>query len=124
MPQGMESMFLLLGLFGVMYFLMIRPQKKKQEQERKMRSEMKVGDQIVTIGGIRGRVTDIREDSFEIETGGDHLRIEFLKQALSYVVRPVPGTEFAEKERFEYEASDNEGDENAAFGKEEPEDEN
>lgn len=86
--------FIMLVLFGaLMYFLLIRPQKKKQQEAQKVKESMKVGDNIVTIGGIRGRVTSITEDSFEIETGSDHMRLEFLKQALSYIVTPVAGME-------------------------------
>lgn len=81
----------MVALFAIMYFLMIRPQKKKMDEANKMRSEMKIGDRIVTVGGIRGKVTNITDDSFEIETGSDFQRIEFLKQALSYIVTPVSG---------------------------------
>ena len=56
-----------------------------------MRDAIKVGDKIVTIGGIRGVITDIYDDSFEIETGSEHQKIEFLKQAISYIVKPVEG---------------------------------
>ena len=94
MPQGMSSIIMLLAMGVLMYFLMIRPQKKRQEQEKQMRSSLKVGDRVVTIGGIRGRVTAVRDDSFEIETGSDHMRMEFLSQALSYIVRPAAGTPY------------------------------
>ena len=93
MPQWGSSLMMLAFLFAAMYFLMIRPQKKKMQKEQEMRQEMKVGDQVVTIGGIRGRVVAIREDAFELETGSEGARIEFLKQALGYIVKPVPGFE-------------------------------
>lgn len=86
-----QSLIMMVALFAIMYFLMIRPQKKKMDEANKMRSEMKIGDRIVTVGGIRGKVTNITDDSFEIETGSDFQRIEFLKQALSYIVIPVSG---------------------------------
>ncbi len=86
-----QSLIMMVALFAIMYFLMIRPQKKKMDEANKMRSEMKIGDRIVTVGGIRGKVTNITDDSFEIETGSDFQRIEFLKQALSYIVTPVSG---------------------------------
>lgn len=88
-----QSLIMMVSLFAIMYFLMIRPQKKKMEEANKMRSEMKIGDRIVTVGGIRGKVTSITDDSFEIETGSDFQRIEFLKHALSYIVTPVSGHE-------------------------------
>lgn len=91
--MGWQSFGILAIMFAAMYFLTIRPQKKKMEEDRKMRSKMAVGDQIVTIGGIRGRVTRISEESFEIETGSENHRIEFLKQGLSYIVTPAKGFE-------------------------------
>jgi preprotein translocase subunit YajC len=70
-------------MFGVMYFLMIRPENKRKKEAEAMRSALKVGDKITTIGGIVGKVVDIKEDKFVIETGADQVRIEFAKWALS-----------------------------------------
>ena len=67
----------------LMYFIMIRPQRKKQKEEQKMRANMRVGDEITTIGGICGRVVNIKEDSLVIETGADRVRMEFAKWAIS-----------------------------------------
>ena len=69
-------------LFVVMYFLMIRPQKKKQKEEQKMRESIRVGDEITTIGGIRGRIVNIKEDEFVIETGADRNKMVIKKWAL------------------------------------------
>lgn len=69
-------------LFVLMYFLMIRPQKKKQKEEQKMRDDVRVGDQIITIGGIMGRVVTVREDSLVIETGADRNKMTIKKWAL------------------------------------------
>lgn len=69
-------------LFVVMYFLMIRPQKKKQKEEQKMRENIRVGDEITTIGGIRGRIVNIKEDEFVIETGADRNKMVIKKWAL------------------------------------------
>ncbi|MBQ9964379.1 MAG: preprotein translocase subunit YajC [Clostridia bacterium] len=75
--------FILMGLlFVVMYFLMIRPQKKKQKEEQKMRESIRVGDEITTIGGIRGRIVNIKEDEFVIETGADRNKMVIKKWAL------------------------------------------
>lgn len=52
-----------------MYFVMIRPQKKKQKEEQNMRDSIQVGDEITTIGGIMGRVVTVKEDSIIIEIG-------------------------------------------------------
>lgn len=69
-------------IFVVMYFLMIRPQKKKQKEEQKMRDDVRVGDEIVTIGGICGRVVSVKEDSLVIETGSDRSKMAIMKWAL------------------------------------------
>lgn len=91
--ENVYPLALLAVMFGAMYFLMIRPQKKRQEEMAKVRDNLKIGDTVVTIGGIRGNVVALTEDAFEIETGRDHHRMEFLRNALSYVVQPVDGYE-------------------------------
>lgn len=96
MPNNLYAFAMLAVMFGVMYFLMIRPQKKRQEEMAKVRDSLKIGDTVVTIGGIRGNVVALTEDAFEIETGRDHHRMEFLRNALSYVVQPVEGYEKTE----------------------------
>ncbi len=69
-------------LFGALYFFMIRPQKKKQKEEKKMRENLQVGDEIVTIGGIYGRVISLKEDTFVIESLSDHSKITIARWAL------------------------------------------
>ena len=65
--SSMSMIILIVAMFGVMYFVMIRPQKKKQQQEQEMRDSIQVGDEITTIGGIMGRVVTVKEDSLVIE---------------------------------------------------------
>lgn len=67
----------------VMYFLMIRPQKKRQNEEQKMRDNVQVGDEITTIGGIMGRVVTVKEDSITIETGADRNKIKFTRTSIA-----------------------------------------
>lgn len=66
-------------IIAVFYFLMIRPQKKREKATQEMRNNVEVGDEIVTIGGIIGRVVSIREDSLLIETGSDRSKIRISK---------------------------------------------
>ena len=74
---GMSSLIMFGMIFAVMYFFMIRPQIKKQKMEREYRSSLKKGDKVVTIGGIHGKVTDIKEDTFIIEVqSGNSLKVE------------------------------------------------
>ena len=84
--QGMPGWVMIVYfavIIAAFYFLLIRPQRKKQKEEKKMRENLQVGDEIVTIGGICGRVVHIKEDKFVIETGADQVRIEFAKWAIS-----------------------------------------
>lgn len=76
------GIIMLVVMFVLMYFLMIRPQKKRQKEEQKMRDDVRVGDQITTIGGIMGRVVTVREDSLVIETGADRNKMTVKKWAL------------------------------------------
>jgi len=74
---GMSSLIMFGMIFAVMYFFMIRPQIKKQKKEREYRSELKKGDKVVTIGGIHGKITDVKEDTFIVEVmAGNTLKIE------------------------------------------------
>ena len=80
---GMTSIIMIVAMIAVFYFLMIRPENKRKKEAEQMRSAVKNGDMITTIGGIVGKVVDVKEDKFVIETGADRVRIEFCKWALS-----------------------------------------
>lgn len=74
---------MMVGLFALMYFLMIRPQKKKQKEEQSMRDNIQIGDEITTIGGIMGRVVTVKDDSLIIETGADRNKMKIARWAVS-----------------------------------------
>lgn len=78
-----QMLLLMGGMFAVMYFVMIRPQKKKQKSEQEMRDSLQIGDEITTIGGIVGRVVTIKDDSIIIETGADRNKIRIMRWAIS-----------------------------------------
>ena len=78
-----ETIIMLVAMIGVFYFMLIRPENKRKKEAEQMRSSMKKGDKITTIGGIIGTVVDVKEDKFVIETSADQVRIEFAKWALS-----------------------------------------
>ena len=78
-----SSVIMIVAMFALMYFLMIRPEKKRKQQAENMRNALKKGDSIVTIGGIMGKVVSVSDESFVIETSEDRVRIEFAKWALS-----------------------------------------
>lgn len=77
-------------IIAVFYFLLIRPQKKRDKQTRDMIDAIKVGDDILTIGGIRGTVARIKDDRFFIETSKqDKTVIEIEKWAIKDVLKYV-----------------------------------
>ncbi len=67
----------------VFYFVLIRPQKKKEKQDAQMRKNLQVGDEVVTAGGIVGIVFSVKEDTVVIETGGDRSKIRVKKWAIA-----------------------------------------
>ncbi len=69
-------------LFGAMYLIFIRPNRKKQKEEQKMRENLQIGDEIVTIGGIYGRVISLKEDSMVIESKADRSKMTIARWAL------------------------------------------
>jgi len=78
-----SSIFLMVAMFAIFYFILIRPQKKKEKQINDMRNALQVGDEIVTIGGIYGRVVRINDDKLVIQSGADKTKIEIAKWAVS-----------------------------------------
>ena len=81
---GMGSMLLpLVLMIALMYFLMIRPENKRKKEAEAMRSSLKKGDQITTIGGIVGKIVHVTEDNIVIETSDDRVRMELAKWAVS-----------------------------------------
>ena len=79
------SLIMIVLMIAIMYFLMIRPQQKKQKEEAKMRNNLRVGDELTTIGGIRGRVVAIKDDTVTVETSNDRTKIVFVKDAIGSV---------------------------------------
>ena len=73
------------AMFAILYFFMIRPQKKKEKEIQLMRSKLEVGDEIVTIGGIIGRVVNIKDETIVIETGSDRARLRIKRWAIGSV---------------------------------------
>ncbi|HHW95250.1 MAG TPA: preprotein translocase subunit YajC [Mogibacterium sp.] len=76
---------LLAGFILLIYFMMIRPQKKKEKADREMRSALQVGDEIMTIGGVIGKVIKITDKSIVVTTGTERNKIEFIKTAIASV---------------------------------------
>ena len=83
---GMGSTIMMIVLMiAIFYFLMIRPENKRKKQAEEMRSSLKKGDWLTTIGGVYGRVVAITDRTVVIETSEDRVRVEFLKSAIGQV---------------------------------------
>ena len=81
---GMGSPLIMMVLmFAIFYFLLIRPENKRKKEAEQMRSNVRTGDKIVTIGGICGTVVNVKDNRIVIETGADQVRIELEKWAIS-----------------------------------------
>jgi len=80
---GGSMLIMLLVMVAVMYFMIWRPESKRKKQAEEMRSSLKVGDEITTIGGIVGTVCAVKEKTVVLETGADRVRVEFTKWAIS-----------------------------------------
>ena len=78
-----SSLIMILAMFAIFYFLMIRPESKRKKQAEEMRNSLKKGDQITTIGGIVGRIVMVTDDTIVIETSDDRVRMELTKWAVS-----------------------------------------
>ena len=81
--MGLSTILMLVAMLAVFYFMMIRPENKRKKEAEQMRSETKVGDEIVSIGGICGKVVHIKDEKVIIETSADQVRIELTKWAIS-----------------------------------------
>lgn len=100
---GMGStVFMLVAMLAIMYFIMIRPENKRKKEAQNMRDSLAVGDEITTIGGITGKVVSIKDDRFVIESGADQVRIELAKWSLS--TNDTAAAAAKEKQKKEQEA--------------------
>ena len=99
----------LILLIVAMYFLLIRPQKKREKEVNNMRANLHVGDEIVTIGGICGKIVKTKDESIVIQVGADKVKMEMMKWSVSKVVNPAEAraarkAERAAKDEVEEEA--------------------
>jgi len=74
--SGYSSLIFLALIIVVFYFFFIRPQMKKTKDQKKFREALKKGDKVVTIGGLHGKIIEVRETTFIIEAEGTRLKIE------------------------------------------------
>jgi preprotein translocase subunit YajC len=81
-PNPMGNIILLVGIVVVFYFFMIRPQMKRQKEARKFREGLKKGDKVVTIGGIYGKIVDIKENNIAVVELAENMVVKMDKSAL------------------------------------------
>ena len=84
-PAGglMSTVIMLVMMVGIFYFMLIRPENKRKKEAEQMRSSVKTGDKIITIGGILGTVVSVKDDKIVLETSSDQVRVEMAKWAIS-----------------------------------------
>ena len=78
-----SGIIMIVAMFAILYFLMIRPEQKRKKQAQEMRESLKKGDMITTIGGIVGKIVMVKENTIIIETSDDRVRMELTKWAVS-----------------------------------------
>ena len=97
---GWITIVMFAGLMVLMYFFMIRPQKKQEKEQAEMRNALVVGDEVTTIGGIIGKVVSIKDETFVLETTKDRTKIRFLRGAIRSVdvkIADIAAAQAAEK---------------------------
>ena len=82
---SMQFLIMMVLIFGVMYFFMIRPQKKQEKETNAMRNGLQVGDEVTTIGGIIGKIVSIKDETVVIETTHNCTKIRILRTAVRSV---------------------------------------
>ena len=80
--SGTFTIVWLIIMVALFYFMLIRPQKKKEKAEKLMRENLQIGDEILTIGGIYGRVISLKEDTIVIESKSDHSKLTIARWAM------------------------------------------
>jgi preprotein translocase subunit YajC len=85
---GIGMLLPILLFIPLLYFMMIRPQQKKQKQWQQMLASIKSGDRVTTAGGIRGVIISIKDDSIIIRVAPDNLKLEVSKSAIASVTQP------------------------------------
>ena len=93
-----SSLIMLVVLFAVFYFMLIRPENKRKKKAQEMRDSLKKGDTITTIGGIVGKIVMVKPDTIVIETSDDRVRMELTKWAVSTTGVQSSGEEKSSKE--------------------------
>jgi preprotein translocase subunit YajC len=99
----LQGYFFILILLALMWFMLIRPQRRRQLEARKMMDSLEVGKEIVTAGGLYGTITDIRNDEVRVEVA-DGVEVRLAKRAVAAVISEEEEPEEPEAEEAPEEA--------------------
>ena len=83
--NAITTLFMLAAMIAVFYFFMYRPQKKQEKESTDMRNNLKVGDEVTTIGGVIGKIVSIKDETVTIETSNERNKIRILRSAVRNV---------------------------------------
>lgn len=86
-PAQLQALIIPIGFLVVFYLFAIRPQKKKEKEIKEMRDSLKVGDEVITIGGIYGKILISKEDVVTLEVGSTKTRLDMTKWSIGSVVK-------------------------------------
>ena len=106
--NGWMSWVIIIVMFAALYFLMIRPQNKRDKEARNMRNNLKPGDEIVTIGGIYGKIVRVTEDRVVIMVGSEKVKLEMAKSAISGLADASSASSSSSKSKAAPEAAEEE----------------
>ena len=98
------SIIMIVAMLGIFYFMLIRPENKRKKEAEQTRNSVKTGDEIVTIGGIVGKVVSVKDDKIVLETSADQVRIELMKWGISSNETAVAAAKEEAKKRQEAKA--------------------
>ncbi len=97
MSQRIANLIFPIALILMMYFLMIRPQRKREKEIQEMRQSLANGDEILTVGGIYGKIVKVKEDIVTIEVGSDKTRMDISKWAVGSIIKSKNNKQEKEK---------------------------
>lgn len=84
--QNLQTFLPLIAIVIFFYFFVIRPQRKKEKEIKDMRDSLKAGDEIITIGGICGKIVKVKEETIVVQVGADRLKFEMMRWSVSKIV--------------------------------------
>ncbi len=101
--EQLQAFILPIGLLVIFYVFAIRPQRKKEKEIKEMRGSLRVGDEVITIGGIHGRIVKVKVDVITLEVGSAKTKLDVTRWAIGSVVKEGRGSSTPEDETEEME---------------------